>query len=98
MNKAIKKTLNLDKLPGGTKLKRPTAILIEFSTDGKTYAAAPELGMWLDGVGNSEDEAIEDLAGLVRRYKESLSYVRDAESYEYLRLMKSAFNDLVIEG
>jgi len=91
------KVLKLDQLPGGTKLRRATTVLIRSGPDGKVYATAPELGLWLDGVGESEDAAIADLGAVIRRYQESLDEeVEDADPPGYLSLMKSAFDDLVL--
>ena len=71
-------------------------MLIHSGPDGKVYATAPELGLWLDGVGEFEDEAIADLGAVIRRYQESFNEVEDPEPHGYLDLMKSAFDDLVL--
>jgi len=81
--------LTIEQLPSGTKLREPIQIRIEHEGSGLFFASAPELGLWLDGVGSTEECALEDLERVIKRQKEAFSDVSYATASDYLRKMMS---------
>ena len=91
------KTVLLDHLPGGPVLRKPTAVKIELMDGDRIFATAPELGLWIDGVGDSEKEALADLARIIRGYRETLNEIPENECHAYLLHMKHVFHDFLTE-
>jgi len=90
------RSLVVQEFPRGTRLRKPIAIRLERDPSGTVFAGAPDLGLWVDGVGTTDQEAIEDLETIIGLYRQSFIDLAQQNTSEYLAAMRAAFEEIVI--
>jgi predicted RNase H-like HicB family nuclease len=98
MNTPIQKTM-IHEIPASPyKLTSPLEVHIYQEAGGGFRATAPELGMWVDGLGRTQTEAVEDLADAIMGLQESLRKQAESRCSKYARAIKKTFEQRFIEG
>jgi hypothetical protein len=88
-----------DRLPGDRyTLTSSVEVHIYSNGNGGFIATAPELGMWVDGWGQTEDDAVADLWDAILEQRDSLGARPEAEYSEYARVIKRTFEQRFVEG
>lgn len=88
----------INELPdSGYKVKTPIRVEIRRDADGTYRASAPELGMWVDGLGRTEAEAVNDLRDAIIVQRDSVGRVSASQCSRYALLVKSDFEQLIVE-
>src|SRR5258706_16244464 len=90
--------IKIHELPAGTfKLTIPVEVAVYRETDGAFRAAAPELGMWVDGFGETTDAAISDLCDAIVEQRRSVAEVANSQCSEYAQTIKAVFEERFVE-
>lgn len=89
------RSLQIARFPGGTELRQAILVRIDHEESGRCYAAAPALGLWIDGTGFTEEEALADLERTIKLYRASFLDFDSEPASDYLRAMKSNFEKIV---
>lgn len=89
---------SISSLPG-SRYRVTSPILVDIYRVSWGYkAVAPELGMWVDGSGSTEEEAIRDLSSAIIDQRYSIGLRPDSECSEYARAVKRTFEERLVEG
>lgn len=80
------------------RLDVPIRVSVFLDPDGIFRAAAPDLGMWTDGVGSSEAEAIEDLSEIILAQRESIADEVGFPLSEYAKTAQFMLENQILEA
>lgn len=79
------------------KLAADVEVQIFQEPGGVLRASAPDLGMWVDGFGRTEQEAIDQLSNAILGQRESLAELEDSDCLEYAKAIKRNFEHWIVE-
>lgn len=90
MNKPIRTTILRNISAGKYRVTEPVTVRLFKEADGSYRAAAPELGMWIDGRGMTEEEALQDLSMAIVEQRDSANQA-EGQCSNYARTIRNVF-------
>jgi hypothetical protein len=97
MKKLIRRTEIKGVSDSRYRLTSPVRVVIYQDADGTYRASAAELGMWVDGLGQTQEEAISDLTDAIIAQRDSVSKLSASQCSGYAQAIKSAFEERIVE-
>lgn len=88
----------IEKLPTGRyRLARRVEVYIFKEPNGGFRATAPDLGMWMDGIGRTEAEATEELCNAIVGQRDSVNKEGHMNWSRYAKKVRTIFERWVLQ-
>ena len=98
MKPRLVRETTIDKLPDAAfRVTAPVKVEIYKEADASFSAVAPELGMWVHGIGATEQSAVSDLMDAIVDQRLSVGRVANSGCSEYAMTIKAVFENRFVE-